>query len=51
MILTVLKIAQAFRRVQFENCQNHEYLLIMNCTRGHAISYTNTDNGNDNKIK
>ena len=25
----------------FENCQNHSYLLIMNCTRGHVISYTN----------
>ena len=22
---------------------------MTNCTRGHAISYTNTDNGNDNK--
>ena len=25
----------------FENCQNHSYLLITNCTRGRAISYTN----------
>ena len=33
MIFKVLKIARAFRRVQFENFQNHEYLLFMNCTR------------------
>ena len=33
MALKVLKIAQAFRRVQFENFQIHENLLIMNCTR------------------
>ena len=33
MILKVLKIAPAFRRVQFENFQNHEYLLLTNCTR------------------
>ena len=33
MILKVLKIAQAFRRVQFENFQNHDYLLFTNCTR------------------
>ena len=34
MILKVLKIArQAFRRVQFENFQNHKYLLFTNCTR------------------
>ena len=32
MILKVLKIAQAFRRVQSENCQNHEYLFTT-CTR------------------
>ena len=32
MILKVLKIARAFRRVQFENFQNHEY-LFMNCMR------------------
>ena len=25
----------------FENFQNHSYLLITNCTRGRAISYTN----------
>ena len=30
MILKVLKIARAFRRVQFENVQNHEFT---NCTR------------------
>ena len=33
MILKVLKIARAFRRVQYENFQNHEYLLFTNCTR------------------
>ena len=33
MILKVLKIARAFRRVQFVNFQNHEYLLFTNCTR------------------
>ena len=33
VILKVLKIAQAFRRVQFENFQNHECLLFTNCTR------------------
>ena len=33
MILKVLKIARAFRRVQFENFQNHEHLLFTNCTR------------------
>ena len=32
MILKFLKIARAFRRVQFENFQNHEYLLFTNCT-------------------
>ena len=32
MILKVFKIARAFRRVQFENFQNHEYLFT-NCTR------------------
>ena len=33
MILKVLKIARAFRRVQFENFQNHEYLLFTNFMR------------------
>ena len=33
MILKVLKIARAFRRVQFENFQNHGYVLFANCTR------------------
>ena len=28
-----LKIAPALRRVQFENFQNHQYLLFTNCTR------------------
>ena len=32
MSLKVLKIARAFRRVQFENFQNHEYVLFTNCT-------------------
>ena len=30
---TVLKIARTFRQVQFENRQNHKYLLSTNCTR------------------
>ena len=33
MILKVVKIARALRLVQFENFQNHEYLLFTNCTR------------------
>ena len=33
MILKVLKIARDIRQVQFENFQNHEYLLFTNCTR------------------
>ena len=33
VILKVLKIARAFRRVQFENFQNHKYLLFTNCRR------------------
>ena len=33
MIFKVLKIARTFRRVQFENFQNREYLLFTNCTR------------------
>ena len=33
MILKVLKIARAFRRVQFKNFQHNEFLLFMNCTR------------------
>ena len=32
MILKVLKTVRAFRRVQFKNFQNHEYVLFMNCT-------------------
>ena len=31
--MKVLKIARAFRQVQFENFPNHEYLLFTNCTR------------------
>ena len=31
--MKVLKIAPALRRVQFENFQNHSYLLFTNCTR------------------
>ena len=37
MIFKVLKIARAFRRVQFENFQNHDYLLFTNCTKGRVI--------------
>ena len=33
VILKVLKIARAFRRVQFEKFQNHEYLLFTHCMR------------------
>ena len=32
-LMAVFKIARAFRQVQFENWQNHEYLLFTNCTR------------------
>ena len=42
MILTVLKLHSPRGSCNFENCQNHSYLLITNCTRGRAISYTNT---------
>ena len=41
MILTVLKLHSPKGSCNFENCQNHSYLLITNCTRGRAISYTN----------
>ena len=40
MILTVLKLHLPKGSFSFENCQNHSYLLITNCTRGRAISYT-----------
>ena len=40
MILTVLKLHSPKGSCNFESCQNHSYLLITNCTRGHAISYT-----------
>ena len=43
MILTVLKLHSPKGSCNFENCQNHLYLLITNCTRGHAISYTNLE--------
>ena len=39
MILTVLKLHSPKGSCNFENCQNHSYLLITNCTRGRAISY------------
>mgnify|MGYP000002368410 CR=1 FL=1 len=42
MILTVLKLHSPKGSCNFENCQNHSYLLITNCTRGRAISYTDS---------
>ena len=44
MILTVLTIARAFRGVQFENCQNHKYLLFTNCTRKSCHFFYSTFN-------
>ena len=41
VILRVLKLHWPKRSWNFENCQNHSYLLITNCTRGRAISFTN----------
>ena len=41
MILTVLKLHSPKGSCNFENCQNHSYLLIKNCTRGRAIFNTN----------
>ena len=35
------KFSNCTRLKGFENFQNHSYLLITNCTRGSAISYTN----------
>ena len=40
------QIALAYGSCNFENFQNHSYLLITNCTRGRAISYTNPTNSN-----
>ena len=45
MILTVLKLHSPKGSCNFENFQNHSYLLITNCTRSRAISYTNTSIG------
>ena len=41
MILKILKLHSPKGSCNFENFQNHSYLLIRNCTRGRAISYTN----------
>ena len=41
MILKILKLHSPKGSCNFENFQNHSYLLITNCTRGRAISYTN----------
>ena len=40
MILKILKLYSPKGSFNFENFQNHSYLLIKNCTRGRAISYT-----------
>ena len=40
MILKILKLHSPKSSCNFENFQNHSYLLITNCTRGRAISYT-----------
>ena len=41
MILKILKLLSPKGSCNFENFQNHLYLLITNCNRGRAISYTN----------
>ena len=41
MTLKILKLHSPKGSCNFENFQNHSYLLITNCTRGRAISYTN----------
>ena len=41
MILKILKLHSPKGSCNFENFQNHLYLLITTCTRGHAICYTN----------
>ena len=41
MILKILKLHSPKGSCNFENFQNHSYLLITNCTRGRAISFTN----------
>ena len=41
MILKILKLYSPKGPCNFENFQNHSYLLITNCTWGRAISYTN----------
>ena len=43
MILKILKLHPPEGLCNFENFQNHLYLLITNCTWGRAISYTNFD--------
>ena len=41
MILKILKLDLPKGSCNFENFQNYSYPLITNCTRGHAISFTN----------
>ena len=41
MILKILKLHSPKGSCNFENFQNHSYLLITNSTRGRAICYTN----------
>ena len=50
MVLKILKLHSPKGSCNFENFQNHSYLLITNCTRGRAISYTNREK-NYNKQK
>ena len=42
MILKILKLHSPKGSCNFENFQNHSYLLITNCDRGRAISDTNS---------
>ena len=49
MILKIHKLHSPKVLCNFENCQNHLYLLITNCTRGHAISFTYHMDYDDNK--
>ena len=40
MVLKILKLHSLKGSCNFENFQNHSYLLITNCTLGSAICYT-----------
>ena len=41
VLMKILKLHEPkLGSCKFENFQNHSYLLITNCTHGHAISYT-----------